>query len=426
MKSQSQAPMFIGIAAGVVVGALCRAYVDAATLETIVEYVSFPLGQIFLRLLFMLAVPVVFAALVVGVGELDIRSLGRVGLKTLLLTVVASSIAVGIGLLLVNLIEPGAGLEELRETALELAAERGVTKPPEQSAMATLINMVPDNPVKAAAAGDMIGLMVFALLFGVALSQLKSAGADRLRDAISGLYEVAMLLLGWVIKIAPLGVAALLFTTMATVGFDVIEKIGLYVAVVVGALALHFVGTYSLLLLVVARRRPDRFFWAVRAAIQTAFATASSSATLPVSLEVADRELHLPRRIARFVLTAGASMNQNGTALFEGVTVLFLAQLFGVELSLGQQAVVMVICILGGIGTAGVPGGSLPVVAMILAMFRIPPEGLALILGVDRLLDMCRTTLNVVGDLVIATCVAAGEPPDAPADATPDLDEAVP
>jgi dicarboxylate/amino acid:cation (Na+ or H+) symporter, DAACS family len=412
LKAHSQTPMFIGIAAGVVAGGLCRAYLDGDLLGDIVEYGTYPLGQIFLRLLFMLAVPVVFSALVVGVGELDVRSLGRVGLKTLLLTVVASSIAVGIGLLLVNLVQPGAGLEELRETALQLAAERGVTKPPEQSGMAMLISMVPDNPVKAAATGDMIGLMVFALLFGVALSQLKSTGADRLRETIAGLYDVTMMLLGWVIRLAPVGVGALLFTTMATVGFDVIEKIGLYVAVVIGALALHMVASYSLLLIVVARRRPDRFFWAVRGAIQTAFATASSSATLPVSLDVAERELRLPRRIARFVLTAGASMNQNGTALFEGVTVLFLAQLFGVELSLGQQAVVMVICILGGIGTAGVPGGSLPVVAMILGMFHIPPEGLALILGVDRILDMCRTTLNVVGDLVIATCVAAGEPPD--------------
>jgi DAACS family dicarboxylate/amino acid:cation (Na+ or H+) symporter len=168
--------------------------------------------------------------------------------------------------------------------------------------------------------------------------------------------------------------------------------------------------TYPLMLVLVARKNPWRFFRAVRLPMQTAFATSSSSATLPVSLETAETTLLLPRRVARFVLTAGAAMNQNGTALFEGVTVLFLAQVFGVPLTLGEQAVIMAICILGGIGTAGVPGGSLPVVAMILAMFDIPPIGLALIIGVDRLLDMCRTTLNVVGDLVIATCVAAGEP----------------
>jgi DAACS family dicarboxylate/amino acid:cation (Na+ or H+) symporter len=142
----------------------------------------------------------------------------------------------------------------------------------------------------------------------------------------------------------------------------------------------------------------------------TAFSTASSNATLPTALKVAEENLRLPPNVARFVLTAGASMNQNGTALFEGVTVLFLAQLFGVHLSLQEQLVVMFICVLGGVGTAGVPAGSLPVIAMILGMFRIPPEGLGLILGVDRLLDMCRTTLNVVGDLAAAVYVARGEP----------------
>jgi DAACS family dicarboxylate/amino acid:cation (Na+ or H+) symporter len=196
------------------------------------------------------------------------------------------------------------------------------------------------------------------------------------------------------------------------VGLDVLARIGLYVAVVIGSLALHMFGTFPVMLRVLARRSPLEFFRRIKLAISTAFATASSSATLPVSLEVAEENLHLSRRVSRFVLTAGASMNQNGTALFEGVTVLFVAQLFGVELALGQQVVVMLICILGGIGTAGIPGASIPVIAMILGMLDVPPEGLALVMGVDRILDMCRTTLNVVGDLVIATCVDAGEPRD--------------
>ncbi len=423
MKGPNHRLMFAAIAAGFAGGLLARDQLDADVVKTLVDYVSFPIGQIFLNLLFMLAVPVIFAALVVGVGELDLGSLGRVGFKAMALTVIASSIAVAIGLIAVNTIQPGVGHDELRGVAAQLAEERGgVAKAPEKSGIALLVAMVPDNPIKAAATGDMLGLMVFALIFGVGLAQVRTPGADRLREAIGGLNDVAMHLLGAIIRLAPFGVAALIFTTMATVGLDVIERIGVYVLVVVGALAFHMVVTYSLMLVVIGRRNPVRWFGSVRLAAQTAFATASSNATLPVALEVAEHELKLPRQIGRFVLTAGAAMNQNGTALFEGVTVLFLAQLFGVDLTLGQQGTVMIICILGGVGTAGIPGGSLPVIAMILAMFQIPPEGLALIMGVDRLLDMCRTMLNVVGDLVIATCVsdsearrarARGEPDDA-------------
>lgn len=411
--------MFVGIVAGAVLGIVAHELAQVWSpahdaLPHLIEYVAFPIGQIFLRLLFMLAVPVVFAALVVGVGELDLRSLGRVGIKALVLTLVASTIAVGIGLLLVNTVRPGDGREDLREVAAERATTTEVTKAPDKSGMELLVAMVPDNPIKAAATGDMIGLMVFALIFGIGLAQVRTPGADKLRGAIQGLHDVTMHLLAWVIRLAPYGVAALLFTTFASAGAGVLEGIGWYVVVVVAALALHLLGTYPLLLTLVARRNPITFFWQVRLPMQTAFATSSSSATLPISLEAAEKELKLPRRVARFVLTAGAAMNQNGTALFEGVTVLFLAQVFGVDLTVSEQALVMVICILGGIGTAGVPGGSLPVVAMILAMFEIPPFSLALILGVDRFLDMCRTTLNVVGDLVIATCVAQGEPPDEP------------
>lgn len=375
----------------------------------LVDYVAAPLGQIFLRLLFMLAVPVVFSALVVGIAELDLKSLGRIGLRTLGFTVLASTIAVLIGLVLVNVVAPGEGQNDLRALAEKLAQGRAPVAAAQVSGAQMLIQMIPDNPVKAAATGDMLGLIVFALCVGVALGQVKTNATERLREAITGLFDVSMYLLEQVLKLAPVGVGALLFVTTATVGAEVLGAIAWYVAVVVGAIALHLFVTFPLMIHFFARRSALAFFRAVRVPMQTAFATSSSSATLPVSLEAADVELHLPKPIAQFVLTAGASMNQNGTALFEGITVLFLAQLFGVELALSEQAVVMVICILGGVGTAGIPGASLPVIAMILGMVHVPPEGLALIFGVDRILDMCRTTLNVVGDLVIATCVAASE-----------------
>jgi DAACS family dicarboxylate/amino acid:cation (Na+ or H+) symporter len=199
-------------------------------------------------------------------------------------------------------------------------------------------------------------------------------------------------------------------------------RLAAFVGVAVGAMAIHMFVVYPLVVLIGGRMNPLRFFKGIQRAMIVAFSTASSNATLPVSLKAAEEELKLPRKIARFVLTVGATANQNGTALFEGVTVLFLAQFFQIELSITQQVVVMLVCILGGVGTAGVPAGSLPVIAMILVMVGIPPEGIGLILGVDRFLDMCRTVLNVTGDLVLATVVSRGEKdepvapvPDAPA-----------
>jgi DAACS family dicarboxylate/amino acid:cation (Na+ or H+) symporter len=240
---------------------------------------------------------------------------------------------------------------------------------------------------------------------------VRTDNSRRLREAISGLNEVCIWLVDVVMRIAPIGVAGLLFASFANLGIGLLERIGAYVGVVVFALAFHNFVTYSVLVKLIARRSPVAFFSQIRLAMATAFATSSSAATLPTTLAVAEKEVGLPRHVSRFVLTAGASMNQNGTALFEGVTVLFLAQVFGVDLTVGQSLVVMLICILGGVGTAGIPGASLPVIAMMMAMYGIPAEGLALILGVDRLLDMCRTTVNVAGDLVVAACVARGEPP---------------
>jgi DAACS family dicarboxylate/amino acid:cation (Na+ or H+) symporter len=218
-----------------------------------------------------------------------------------------------------------------------------------------------------------------------------------------------MTLLGLVIRVAPIGVACLLFTLTARLGYEVLGQLAAYVGVVVGALALHMFGVYSLSVAWLGGMNPLHFFRSVRSAMVTAFSTASSNATLPTALLVAERELHLPSHVSRFVLTLGSTANQNGTALFEGVTVLFLAQFYGVELGLGQQILVVCICVLGGIGTAGVPAGSIPVIAMILGLVGIPPEAIGLILGVDRFLDMCRTTVNVTGDLAAAVVVSRGE-----------------
>jgi DAACS family dicarboxylate/amino acid:cation (Na+ or H+) symporter len=407
--------MLVGIVAGTVAGLVAHALAgDAAWLTWVVTNLTQPAGRIFIRLLLMLVVPLLFAALVMGVCELDLKQIGRLGLKTLVYTVVFSGLAVLLGLLLVNTLQPGAGFSEEARAAAKNnpAAMKAAPAPSSSSPASLLVNMVPDNPIRTAADGDMIGLIIFSLIFGAGLALTRTPSALRLRETIQGLYDVMMRLIDGVLKLAPYGVAALLFSVMAQMGVEVLRQILSYVAVVLLALGLHMFGVYSLSVRFLGGRSPLAFFRDIRLAMVTAFSTASSSATLPAALKVAEENLRLPRHVSRFVLTAGAAMNQNGTALFEGVTVLFLAQVYGVPLSLGDQAVVMFICVLAGIGTAGVPAGSLPVVLMIMSLFKIPTEGIGLILGVDRFLDMCRTTLNVTGDLAAALYVARGEPDD--------------
>jgi DAACS family dicarboxylate/amino acid:cation (Na+ or H+) symporter len=275
-----------------------------------------------------------------------------------------------------------------------------------------VVNLVPNNIVRAMGENDMLAVMVFALLLGTGLALTRTEPARRFEEALQGLYDVAMRLLEMVIGLAPLGVACLMFTLTARLGVDVLVQLGAFVFTVVAALAVHQFVVYSASVAWLGGMNPLVFFRGIRQAMLTAFSTASSNATLPTSLAVAERELKLPSHVSRFVLTVGSTANQNGTALFEGVTVLFLAQFYGIELTLAQQFTVVFICVLGGIGTAGVPAGSLPVVAMILGMVGVPVEGIGMILGVDRLLDMCRTTLNVTGDLAAAVVVSRGE--DAP------------
>jgi len=258
----------------------------------------------------------------------------------------------------------------------------------------------------------MLAVMVFSLFLGIGLALTRTEPARRFEAALEGLYEVVMKLLDMVIQVAPFGVFALIFTLTARLGYDILFQLGAYVGVVLLALLIQQFVVYSLSVSWFGGMSPMRFFGGVRPAMLTAFSTASSNATLPTALLVAEENLRLPRHVSRFVLTLGATANQNGTALFEGVTVLFLAQFYGVDLSLTQQFTGVFICILGGIGTAGVPAGSIPVVIMILGLVGVPAEGIGMILGVDRFLDMCRTTLNVTGDLAAAVVVSKGEPMD--------------
>jgi DAACS family dicarboxylate/amino acid:cation (Na+ or H+) symporter len=411
--------MLGGVAVGVVAGLVAHRLAAgdpqaSAWLAWFVAHVAQPIGKVFLRLLFMLVLPLIFAALVLGVTGLgDLKHLGRVGWKTLAYTVVVSTIAVVLGLTLVNLLRPGEGLSaEAHARMTEGAAERSAAlskAAPPKVGMDLLTEIVPANPVAAAGAGDMLAWMFFSLVFGIGLSLTRTQAARRLEEAIEGLYDVTMRLIGMVIALAPLGVAALLFSLTADLGVEILVQLARYVGVVVLALAIHQFVVYSAAVRLLGGMSPVAFFKGVQEAMITAFSTASSNATLPTALRVAETNLKLPPSVSRFVLTIGSTANQNGTALFEGVTVLFLAQFYGVSLTLGQQALVLAICVLGGIGTAGVPAGSIPVVAMILGQVGVPVEGIGVILGVDRFLDMCRTTLNVTGDLAAAVVVSRGE-----------------
>ncbi|MDQ2701553.1 MAG: dicarboxylate/amino acid:cation symporter [Pseudomonadota bacterium] len=409
--------MAIGFVAGLVLGLVAHyaSGAEAAWVQGLTTWVTQPIGTLFLRLIFMLVIPLLFSALVVGVAEMgDIRSLGRIGWKTLAYTIIVSGIAVIIGLLLVNWLQPGAGVDasvaaDLLASSADRAQAIVAGNASQPRGLDMVLNIVPANIVGAAANNAILGVMFFALMLGVGLVLTDSAPSRVLLRGIEGLFEVSMTLIGLVIRLAPYAVFCFMFNLAALFGWDLLARLGAYVGVVLLALSIHMFVVYSLALRLVAKRSPLAFFKGVQEAMVMAFSTASSNATLPTALQVADTELKLPSKVSRFVLTVGATANQNGTALFEGVTVLFLAQFFGVDLSLGQQAMVMFVCILGGIGTAGVPAGSLPVVALICGMVGVPPEGIGLILGVDRLLDMCRTTLNVTGDLVAATVVARGE-----------------
>jgi DAACS family dicarboxylate/amino acid:cation (Na+ or H+) symporter len=372
-------------------------------------------------MIFMVVIPLLFSALVLGITELgDVRRIGRIGMRALGMTFLLTGVAVGLALLAVNTMKPGTGIAPAeREKMMAMyadsgKAEKSIEKAKEKTGFGqTLLGFIPENPFEEAAKpklGGVLAFMVFALLFGIAMTGIEPEKALSLKQFLEGLFAVSLRLIEMAMSLAPIGVFALIFATAATLGFGAIAALGNWVGVVLLVLVIQLFGTYSLALKFIAKKSPVTFFRNVREVIVTAFTTSSSNATLPTALRVGEEKLGIPRSINSFVLTVGATANQNGTALFEGITVLFLAQLFGVQLAVADQLTIVGLCILAGIGTAGVPGGAWPMIASILVMVGVPPEAIGLCIGIDRILDMSRTVVNVVGDLTIAECVAAGEP----------------
>lgn len=405
----------IGLVAGAVSGILAYTFAgDAPWVRWVGDNIAGPVGQIFLRMLLMTVVPLVFASITLGVAQLgDIRKVGRVGGRTMGYFLLSTMLSALLGLFLVNLVRPGDGLSPAVRD--ELMATYGAQAEGMQAGgtakfgIDMFVNIVPRNPVQAAANMDMLGVIFFALVFGAALTMIPEERARPLIKVVEALGDAIVKIIDFAMKLAPYGVFGLIFVVTSRFGWDLLGQLLKYVLVVLAGLFIYAAVGLSTLVRVFGGLSPRVFWKKARPSLVTAFSTSSSNATLPTNIAVAEKELKIPPKIAGFVLPLGATMNMNGTALYEGVTVLFLAQVFGVDLSFGQQAVVVLLSVVTAVGAAGVPGGSLPLIMVVLATVGVRPESIAIILGIDRILDMARTTLNVTGDLTAAAYVARTE-----------------
>ena len=424
MKLHSK--ILLGLFIGIVLGLLCNILIDDKQhIQWMVNNISYPLGQIFLRMIFMIVVPLIFVAIVLGVADFkDIRKIGRIGGKAIAFTLVITTVSVLIGIVAVNVIQPGRQISEadravLIQTISGSESVTGIVETAKESKgiIQIIIDIVPRNPFAEVVyafdsnyrGGGLLAFMFFALVFGIAMSIADPKRTEALNQTLQGIYDILMKIIDFAMKLAPIGVAALIFTTTSQLGFQVISLLMSYVSIVLIALLVHVLFTYGVILKYLVKINPITFFKNIAEVIVTAFSTSSSNATLPTSIRVTNEKFKLDKDITNFVLTVGSTANQNGTALYEGITVLFLAQFYGIDLSLSSQLVIILLSILAGVGTAGVPGGSLPLIVVVLQTVGIPPESIGIILGVDRILDMSRTVVNVTGDIVLTCWVDKSE-----------------
>ncbi len=412
--------ILLGLLAGLILGLISNLLIeDKGQILWFVNNISYPIGQVFLRMIFMIVIPLIFVAIVLGVSDFrDIHKIGRIGGKAIAFTFVITSISVLIGIAAVNTFEPGKQISETDRNSLieTISGSESVTQivgkvKESKGILQIIIDIVPRNPFAEIVyafdpnyqGGGLLSLMFFALVFGIAMSLVDPKRTETLNLTMQGIYDILMKIIDFAMKLAPFGVAALIFNTTSQLGFQVLSLLMSYVSIVLIALAVHLLVTYSVILKYFVKINPLTFFKNISEVIITAFSTSSSNATLPTSIRVTNDKFKLDKDITNFVLTVGSTANQNGTALYEGITVLFLAQFYGIDLSLSSQLIIILLSILAGIGTAGVPGGSLPLVVALLQTVGIPAESIGIIFGVDRILDMSRTVVNVTGDIVL-TC----------------------
>jgi Na+/H+-dicarboxylate symporter len=361
-----------------------------------------PLGDLFLRLIKFIIVPLVLSSLVVGVASTgDVKQLGRMGGKTVTYYLFTTAIAVSIGLFLGNVISPGKGLDlKVEEAEMEAAEAPGLVE--------TLLNIVPTNPIAALVEGNMLQIIFFALFLGIGIALL----GDKAKTVYSFFNEFAELMYritNIVMSFAPIGIFGLVAPIVGQYGLSVLMPLAKVIAAVAVGAVLHAVIVYSFSVKVFAKMNPIRFFKGIAPAGLVAFSTSSSSGTLPVTIKNVEENLGVSKKVSSFVLPLGATINMDGTALYQGVCALFVAQFYGLDLTLAQQATIVLTATLASIGTAGVPGAGLIMLTMVLSAVNLPLEGIALIAGVDRVLDMFRTWLNVTGDASAAVIVAASE-----------------
>lgn len=410
-KAPSPVPVraiLLAVALAIAAGALggMEAQLFGLRLHAVYAFV----GDLFLNALKMLIVPLVMSAIISGVGSLgDGPGLGRIGAKTLVYYLATSLMAILTGLLFVNLIQPGVESGIALPTGEAGAVAAAVEGRGMGDLAAILQRLFPPNIIAAAAEGQMLGLITFSLLFGLFMTRIEKGPGDVLRAFWQGVFEVMMRITDLVLRFAPIGVFALVAKLVAEAGFDAFRPLAGFMLTVLLALAFHMLVTLPLILRFIAGVNPLRHYRAMLPALLTAFSSASSAATVPVTMDCVEKGAGVSNRTASFVLPLGATVNMDGTALFEGVVVLFIAQLYGVELNLVQQFIVLLFALLTSVGVAGIPAASLVAIALILSSLGLPLEAMGLIMAVDRLLDMSRTAVNVFSDSVGAVVIARSE-----------------
>ena len=398
--------IFIALLIGALFGVVIHYWIPSSYIKdtVIVEGVLYVVGQGFIRLMQMLVVPLVFCSLICGSMAIgDTKTLGKVGVKTIGFYLVTTALAVCVALGSALLINPGRGLD------MDAVQKGTVSSTTEATSLVdTLLNIIPKNPVQSMANGDMLPIIVFALFVGIMLAKLGTRGSV-VANFFSQLNDVMMEMTMAIMKIAPIGVFCLIARTFATVGFSAFAPMLKYMGNVTLALAIQCLVVYQILLFVFTRLNPFKFIKKFLPVMGFAFSTATSNATIPMSIDTLSKKMGVSKQISSFTIPLGATINMDGTSIMQGVAVVFIAQAYGIPLTMGNLATVVVTATLASIGTAGVPSVGLVTLAMVLNSVGLPTEGIALIMGIDRILDMIRTAVNITGDAVCTTIVCHQE-----------------
>ncbi|MBN1805887.1 MAG: dicarboxylate/amino acid:cation symporter [Sedimentisphaerales bacterium] len=410
-KLQLYTRVLIGLLVGVLFGVLADQWGFS---DFVLGYIK-PIGTAFIRLISMVVIPLVFASLLVGTSSLnDIGKLGRIGVKTVVYFFFTTVIAVCIGLLLANTLKPGAGLSQDTRAELTQAVSLESVAPFDKdiknpTITDILLNIIPTNPVKAFVDEKMLQIIFFALMAGICLNLIPAERSRPVINFFEGVNDLIIKMVGIIMKLAPYGVFALISSVVVDFGLNILLVLIKYALIVIIGLVLHVVVVYSLAVKIFSKQKVRTFFRGIRPAQLIAFGTASSSATLPVTMECTEKRFGVSKQIASFVLPLGATINMDGTALYQGVSTVFIAQVYGLDLTMAQQLIIVLTAVLASVGTAGTPAAGVITLAIVLKSIGVPLEGIALIMGVERILDMCRSVVNVTGDASCAVVVASSE-----------------